>query len=78
LWLARCRHDEEIVDRDEMGVQFLRCYRCHRRRPYIIAGARPAYHRTQEVTPPTAAELARQEHAAFERELAAMMREGRR
>lgn len=48
IWLMRCRHRHEMLDRDEMGMPVLRCVRCLQRRPHPLAGLKPAYRRTQD------------------------------
>lgn len=45
--LLRCHHQHEIFDRVD-GVSVFRCAECYRERPNILAGAQPAYKRTQE------------------------------
>jgi len=46
-WLLCCRHPHELRDRDADGLPILRCSRCLKVRPNILASPAPAYHRTQ-------------------------------
>jgi len=59
-WLLRCKHTHEMADHIN-GVAVLRCSRCLRLRPNILATTQPAYHLTApklvQVRPLTGIEL---------------------
>lgn len=57
--LLRCQHRHEIFDRYPDGRPALRCERCLRLRPNILAAEQPSYHRTQAAAPPPATGIAR-------------------